>query len=66
MALKDAFPELFVISRDTEVLVADLMSFPNGLLHWDFHFVRNVKDWEFRVFDEFYGFTLLLSYGGGW
>uniref|UniRef100_A0A2N9FMM0 Reverse transcriptase domain-containing protein n=1 Tax=Fagus sylvatica TaxID=28930 RepID=A0A2N9FMM0_FAGSY len=53
MALKDAFPELFVISQDTEVLVADLMSFPNGLLHWDFHFVRNVKDWELESLTSF-------------
>ena len=28
MALKDAFPELFVLSRDKEASVADLMSFP--------------------------------------
>ena len=46
MALKAAFPKLFVISRDKEASMADLMSFPNSFLHWDLHFVRNVKDWE--------------------
>ena len=43
-ALNATFPELFTISQDKEASVADLMSFPNGRLHWDFHFVRNVKD----------------------
>ncbi len=64
MALKEAFPELFVISRDKDASIADLMSFPNGLLHWDFNFVRNVQDWELESFTSFMDYFTLVLWRG--
>uniref|UniRef100_A0A2N9IA56 Sec23/Sec24 trunk domain-containing protein n=1 Tax=Fagus sylvatica TaxID=28930 RepID=A0A2N9IA56_FAGSY len=40
MPLKEAFPELFLISREKDAFVADLLSFPNDIIYWDFHFTR--------------------------
>jgi hypothetical protein len=35
-----------LISREKDVSVADLLSFPNDIIHWDFHFTRSVQDCE--------------------
>jgi hypothetical protein len=48
MPLKEAFPELLLISREKDASVADLLSFPNDIIHWDFHFTRSVQDCELK------------------
>ena len=53
MSLKGAFPELFVISQYKDAFVADIMSFPNRLLHLDLCFPRNVQDWELESLTTF-------------
>ena len=40
------YPELFQISSEKEVSVADHMRFNDGFLHWEVHFTRAVQDWE--------------------
>lgn len=40
------FPDLFLMSRDRDSSIADLLQFNNGMKHWDLHFSRSVQDWE--------------------
>ena len=53
ISLKRACSELFVISRDKDASVEDMTSFPNGILHWDLHFSRNMHDWELELLYSF-------------
>ena len=40
--LKEAFLELYRIFCDKESSIAEIMHFPNGILHWDVQFSRSV------------------------
>ena len=52
--LKEAFPELYSISRAMEFFVSEVMCFSNGRLHWDIQFRRPPQDWESESFDRFW------------
>ena len=51
--LKVVYPWLFLIAGDRDALVADLMSFRNGVLHWELTFSQNVQDWEMDSMNSF-------------
>ena len=41
-----AFSKLYCISRNKEFSIAEVMHFPNQMLHWDILFSRAIQDWE--------------------
>ena len=52
-SLKEAFPELYGLSRARDSSVAEVMGWSGGQLHWKFHFRRSPQDWEEESFDRF-------------
>lgn len=44
--LKEAFPELYKISRDKESSIRKVMQVSNEMTHWDVQFTRSLQYWE--------------------
>lgn len=51
--LKKAFLKLYCISRNKEFSIAEVMHFPNQMLHWDILFSRAIQDWELEPLSVF-------------
>ena len=51
--LKDTFPYLYCLSRARDSLVAEVMCWSGGMIHWNFHFLHSPQDWEEESFDQF-------------
>jgi len=59
MPLKEAFPSLYDIACDKNLLVAAHLILKNVSFQWDVRFIRAAHDWEVDVLASF--FTLLYS-----
>ena len=51
--LKDTFLDLYCLSRARDSLVAKVMCWSGGMIHWNFYFRRSPQDWEEESFDRF-------------
>ena len=51
--LKEAFPELYCLSKARDSSVAKVMCWFGGRIHWNFHFRHSPQDWEEDSFDRF-------------
>ena len=51
--LKEAFPELYIISRDKESSIGKVMQVSNEMTHWDVQFTRSFQDWELKSLAAF-------------
>ena len=57
--LKEAFPELYCLSRTRDSSMAEVMCWFGGRIHWNFQFRRSPQDWEEDSFDRLWSlFTL--------
>ena len=52
-SLKEAFPELYYLSKARDSSVAEIMCWSGGRIHWNFHFRCPLQDWEEESFDWF-------------
>ena len=51
--LKEAFPDIYCLSRARDSFVAEVMCWTSGRVHWNFQFCRSPQDWEEDSFDQF-------------
>ena len=51
--LKDTFLDLYCLSRARDSLMAKVMCWSGGMIHWNFYFRRSLQDWEEESFDRF-------------
>uniref|UniRef100_A0A2N9H6M3 Reverse transcriptase zinc-binding domain-containing protein n=1 Tax=Fagus sylvatica TaxID=28930 RepID=A0A2N9H6M3_FAGSY len=52
-SLKEAFPELFRITRNKEALVKEHIQYHNEVVSWVLNFIRPVQDWEEESISSF-------------
>ena len=53
--LQEAFSELYCLSKSKDSLVAEVMGWSVGRIHWNVQFRRPPLDWEEEAFDQFMG-----------
>ena len=51
--LKEAFPDLYCLSRARDSSVVEVMCWTSGRVHWNFQFRHSPQDWEEDSFDRF-------------
>ena len=47
--MKLSFPKLYSLAKYLEATVAEYMRFQGSSIHWDFVFIRAIKDWELEA-----------------
>uniref|UniRef100_A0A2N9H196 Reverse transcriptase zinc-binding domain-containing protein n=1 Tax=Fagus sylvatica TaxID=28930 RepID=A0A2N9H196_FAGSY len=52
-SLKEAYPDLFRISRNKEALVKEHLQYHNEVVSWTLDFIRPIQDWEEEFISSF-------------
>ncbi|KAF5445889.1 hypothetical protein F2P56_031564, partial [Juglans regia] len=58
-ALNEAFPAVFLVARNQEASIEDLMILSGDHVQWNVTFSRAAQDWEVDIFEAF--FSLIYS-----
>ena len=64
--LKEAFLDLFFLSRARDSSMTKVLCWTGGRIHWNFQFHHAPQDWEEDSFDWFMAIVLLFESAGGW